>query len=125
MELVTKPRTVAYYGNSLLIASLGASLRNQEDLRLEHIETGGKESAEKLQALRPDVVLFDLTSARPGFMLSLFAARPQTRLIGVDPDGRRLLVLSRREFKGLAVSDLLQAIRETPASPEVGCEMEG
>jgi hypothetical protein len=122
---VTKPRTVVLYGNSLLMASLGAALRGQEGLHLKYIEARGPESAQKLQTFRPDVVLFDLSTAQPDFMLSQFAARPQTRLIGVDPDGRRLLVLSGREFKGLAVSDLLQAILETPASPEGGGEMEG
>lgn len=123
MEPVTKPRTVVLYGNSLLMASLGATLRRREDLNLEYIQVGGREGAMELRALRPDVVLFDLTTARPDFMLSLFPTRPQARLIGVDPDGRRLLVLTGREFQGLAVSDLLGAILETTASPEQGGEM--
>jgi len=116
MEPVTKSRTVAFYGNSLLMASLGATLSEQDDLRLEYVDPEGTESASELQALDPDVILFDLTTARLGLMLSLFQALPQTRLIGVDPDGKRLLVLSGRDSKGLEVSDLLQAIRETPAA---------
>jgi hypothetical protein len=115
-KLLTKTQTVVFYGSSLALASMGAVLGEREELRVEYIEARRPEDALQLKALHPDVVLFDLATTQPEFILSLFQARPTVRLIAVDLAGGRLLALSGRELRGLAAPDLLQAILGTPRS---------
>ena len=106
----------------MILASMRAALGKRDDLRVEQVAARQPEGALRLQALHPDVVLFDLATAHPDFMLSLFQGRPGLRLIAIDLARGRLQVLSGRELSGLAASDLLQAILGTPAWLEEGGE---
>jgi hypothetical protein len=108
---VTRTCTVVFYGNSLFLASLGAVLTERKDMQVAHVEARRPDSILRLQAMQADVVLFDLATAQPDLMLSLFQAQPELRLVAIDLAGDRLLVLSGREFKSLAASNLLQAIK--------------
>jgi hypothetical protein len=103
-------RTVVLYGNSLGLGSMGASLGGQENLRIVQVKACEAESIQRLLTLRPDVVIFDLAIVKPEVVVSLFLEHPEVRLIALDLAGSRLLVLSGIELKGLATTDLREAI---------------
>lgn len=107
---MTKICTAVLYGNSLLLASLGAVLDTYADVQVKYVAAGQPDSTLCLQALQPDVVLFDLATAQNDQIFSLFQAQPDLRSIAVDLAGDRLFVFSGKEFKGLATANLLQAI---------------
>jgi DNA-binding NarL/FixJ family response regulator len=52
---------VVLYGSSLLMAGMEASLRHQPGLDVARIDATLPNVAQRLSALQPDVVIFDLT----------------------------------------------------------------
>jgi hypothetical protein len=57
-----KRRTVVLYGNSLLMAGMEISLRDQPGLDVVRIDTTLPDAAQRLSALQPNVVIFDLAT---------------------------------------------------------------
>ncbi len=117
---MTRTRTVACYGNSLLLASVGAVVAEQNDLRVEHVDAARPDSDLRLLTMHCNAVLFDLTNAPSDVMLALFRSNPLLRLIAVDLAGDRLLVLSGREIKGLDSSSLLRAVLDSACGQDPG-----
>jgi hypothetical protein len=105
-------RTVVLYGNSLVVSSVGASLRDRAGLELVRLDAGVPDAAQRLEALRPDVVLFDLATAQPDFAVTLLKEHTKLLLIGVDLTNARMLVLSGHESNVLTVDDLLHVIAD-------------
>jgi hypothetical protein len=103
-------KTIVLYGNSLVVSSFGASLQGIPGLRILSIEAGLPDAAQRLQALKPDIILFDLATAHPDFAIPLWKTYPGLLLIGVDLSGGELLVLSGCREQVLDVSDLLEVI---------------
>src|SRR5512143_1895174 len=87
-------RTVALYGNSLVISSIGASLQGRAGLEVKCVDATRPDAASQLTALQPDVVICDLAMAEPVFTIALWKARPRLLLIGVDLKTGQALVLS-------------------------------
>ncbi len=131
-----KRRTVILYGNSLLMAGLEASLREQPGLDVVQVDATLPNAAQRLSALHPDVVIFDLsappstpsTTLRPGFQpfgyaqarlppsnlhlpTSILQEHPGISLIGLDLNSNKVLVLSGQEHTVLAANDLAQIIQ--------------
>ena len=103
-------RTVALYGNSLVMSSIGASLQGRAGLEVFCVDATLPDAAERLCALQPDVVVFDLAAARPEFAIALWTAQPRLLLIGVDLTTGQALVLSGQPSRLLTMDDLLQVI---------------
>jgi len=110
-------QTVVLFGSSLVVSSIGASLQGCSGLQvmavdLEASATAAMPSAaQRLAALRPDVVLFDLAAAQPDFAITLWKAQPDLLLIGVDLATNQALVLSGQPTRALTTEDLLQVIQ--------------
>ncbi len=100
------------YGNSLVMSTIGASLRAHSGLELVRLEPGAPDAAQRLLALHPDVVLFDLATAEPDFAVTLLKQHSKLLLIGVDLANARMLVLSGHESNVLTVDDLLHVIAD-------------
>ena len=105
-------RTVVLYGNSLAVSSIGASLQGRADLQVLSVDATLPEVMERLRALQPDVVIFDLAAARPEFAITLWKALPRLLLIGVDLLAHQALMLSSQPSRLLTLDDLLHVIEE-------------
>lgn len=111
-----KNRIVVLYGNSLLISSIAASLESQPRLRVHQINAPGADLARHLESLSPDVLVFDMTTAKPDDAVTLLSQHPRLSLVGIDPDSRQMLLWSGRHVRALTVQDLVQAINALPGS---------
>ncbi len=104
----TDMRTVALYGNSLALASIAASLQARAGLQVV--------PAERLGALQPDALVFDLTAGPPEPAIARWKAQPRLLLVGVDLAGNRMLVLSGQPARVLTAEELVHVI-ETHQPP--------
>ncbi|HNS52858.1 MAG TPA: hypothetical protein PKO09_16965 [Anaerolineae bacterium] len=104
-------KTVVLFGSSLAVSSIGASLQGCAGLRVLAVDGAAHGAAQRLGALRPDVVLFDLAAVPSDFAIDLWKAQPGTLLIGMDLLAGKALVLSGRPTLARTTGDLLGLIR--------------
>jgi hypothetical protein len=104
-----RQRRIVLYGKSVILGSVGASLRDVPGLDIIPLALPLRD-AKDLGALAPNVIIFDLDAAHPEAALSLLRQRPELSLIGVDPAGDKLIVVTAREIRAVAVADLLKVI---------------
>jgi hypothetical protein len=102
--------TVALYGNSLVLASIGARIERRTGLQPVTIDAALPGAIEKLSALQPDVVLLDLGATQPDPVLALWKAWPELLLIGVDLGTDQMLILSGRAARALTTEGLLETL---------------
>ena len=102
--------TVALYGNSLVLASIGARIQRGTGLQPVTIDPALPAAIETLRALQPDVVLLDLGTAQPDPFMALWKARPDLLLIGVDLGTDRMLIFSGQPARALTAEDLIDAL---------------
>jgi hypothetical protein len=102
--------TVALYGNSLVLASVGSQIARHTGLQPVTIDATLPGAFEKLSAIQPDVVVLDLGTAEPDPVTSLWKARPELLLIGVDLGADRMLILSGEPARALTAEDLIQTL---------------
>lgn len=99
---------VVLYGSSLALSGVGASLEGHPGLRL--VRVAGKDaSAEALGDLDPDVVVFDLATARPD-VVELWRRDRPILPIGVDLLKQQVVVFSGESSRALTTGDLLRVI---------------
>ncbi len=101
---------VVLYGTTLVVSTIGASLQASADLELIRIDPALPGAAERLLALQPSAVVFDLAAGQPDFAMSLLRQQPGLLLIGADPSSDDLLVLSSHAARALSVADLVAVI---------------
>jgi DNA-binding NarL/FixJ family response regulator len=109
-------RKVVLVGNSLLMAGVEASLQGRSEMDARRIDATPPDVVQRLNALQPDVVIFDLTApdslfSDPHFSTAILQKRPGISLIGLDPNSNKALVLSGEEHTLLAANDLARAIQ--------------
>jgi hypothetical protein len=92
------------------MSSIGASLRECPGLNVVQVNTVFGDAAERLGALDPAAVIFDLAAVRPEFTISFWKAHPHVLLIGVDVVLNEMLVLSGQAARAWRVQDLVQVI---------------
>ncbi len=109
-------RTLALCGNSLVMSSISAGLRDRAELRLVHLDATAPEAEQQLDALEPDAVIFDLASAEADRAVALMKSHPRFLWIGVDLAANKALVLSGQSTCVRTGDDLMQLIesRERP-----------
>jgi len=101
------------YGSSLILGTVGVSLRQHPDLEI--VPLGSPLPAlPELTALAPDVVLFDLRSASPDLAGSWLEARPHLLLIGLDADSDQTVFWAGERSRVLSIQDLVQVIQADP-----------
>lgn len=104
-----KQQRVILFGKSVLLGTVGASLKKHASLQIISASTPYP-GIQELGTLQPDVILFDLENGRPDAAFFLLATCPGLQLIGVDPDSNELLVLSSCTKMVLSVQDLVRVI---------------
>jgi CheY-like chemotaxis protein len=102
--------TVALYGNSLVLAGIGARLERRTGLHPVTIDSALPGAVEKLSALQPDVVLLDVGTAQPDPVVALWKWRPELVLIGVDLGTDRMLILSGQPARALTAESLIETL---------------
>ncbi len=102
--------TVALYGNSLVLASIGARIERRTGLRPAIVDAALPGAIEKLSALQPDFVVFDLGTPHPDPIVAFWRARPEVQLIGVDIDADRMLILSGQPARALTAEVLIETL---------------
>jgi len=96
------------YGSSLALSGVGASLQGLPGLRLVQVDAKGTASG-ALDDLEPDVVVFDLATARPDVVELWTRGRPALP-IGVDLLKHEMVVFSGETSRASTADDLLRVI---------------
>jgi hypothetical protein len=102
---------ILLYGDSLILESVGAALGKHRRFRVLPLSAPLPGPAE-LEALAPDVILFDVEAARPDAAFSLLESRPGLLLLGISPDGNVVRTWSGRQFRELSSKGLKDVIEE-------------
>ena len=103
-------KTVALYGNSLVVSSIGASLNQFADLQIFALDPSMPDPKNQLLDLQPDIILFDLASTEPSWLITLWKEQPELLLIGVDQEKSSALMFSSQPARLMTTDDLLEAI---------------
>jgi hypothetical protein len=105
---VKESKQVVLYGNSIILGTIGASLKLCSGLEVTALP---QKEPQLLDVLNPDVLVFDLDATHPQEVLPLFANDPATLLIGISPDVNLVQVWSARQIRELSTPDLLDLIK--------------
>ena len=106
-----KTRKVVLYGSDLVVSTVGANLRGHVGFQILQIDPLLPDALQRLDAARPDVVLFDLTSTQPDFTVAVLRKHPGLLLIGIDLKIDKMLVMSGEESRLMTTNDLVQMMQ--------------
>ena len=101
-------RRVVFCGDSVVLASVRASLEKCPRLQVVSVPASPATTAKELDVLSPAVVLLDLSMVTMEFAFALLREWPDLLLIGLDSGGDKLLVLSGRQARTLTTEDLIK-----------------
>jgi chemotaxis response regulator CheB len=116
--MMGEQRVVALYGDSLLMDTVEASLEDNQDLGVIRIHTSVNDVVERLKALCPDLVIFDMNDPRSWFVFALLRERPGIPLLCVDITQSKVIALNCQQFTALTADDLA-AVIELQTTKEV------
>jgi hypothetical protein len=102
-------RRIVLYGSSIVLASIGAGLERTRRFELRYLSPPLPSRA-ALEALAPDVVLFDIEAfdSEPAF--ALLEAQPGLLLLGVSSEGNLVRLWSGRQYSELSIAGLAALI---------------
>jgi hypothetical protein len=115
---------VILYGNSLFIVGVEASLRHRDGLEVIQIDATLPGAGQRLHALCPDAIIFDLASPDLEFVLPFLREHFGLPLIGLDISSNTVIVLSSQQHMALTADDLAQVI-QVQARPGVADQVRG
>jgi hypothetical protein len=107
-----KRRRVFLYGKTVILGTVGASLRGYADLEVIPL-SAPLPGMHALDALSPDVILFDLQADRPEAAFALLGVRPDLLLVGIDPSSDQVLMWGGRQLSSVSTQELVQAITKS------------
>ncbi len=103
------------YGSSLFIVGLETCLKDYTELEVVRIQPTLPNSAQRLLALRPDVIIFDGGDDQLGTLpgtAQLTRDHPGTLLMELDAANNSLTILSSQQREVTKSEDILEAIRK-------------
>jgi hypothetical protein len=103
-------KRVLLCGNSLFVSGLQASLEVARGLNLQQIGPKLDLIYERVKLWRPDVLIIETVLLKDKVSLSILNDFPKVRIISVDLDENRLLVLSGLATERPSIEELLQVI---------------
>ena len=103
-------KSVVIFGRSLTLAGMGACLKQEEGLDVFEIDPQDSDARQRLEALEPVVILFDLSDPPNDLDLAFFRSKPGLLLIGVDPSSDEVLFLKGQRSKVVTAGELSQLI---------------
>jgi hypothetical protein len=102
-------RRICLYGNSVILGTLGSSLRRCPEFEVTTLAPP-LPGAVELATMQPDVVLFDLQAAHTEAVFSLLENHPRLLLIGISPDTNLVKVWAGQQLQQLSTQGLLEVI---------------
>lgn len=84
---------VILLGTSVFLDSLGVTLHDELELSVMQMDSNGPGLSDRLRALAPDLVIFDLDFPCTSAILALLRERPDTTSLGVDHSFSQVTVL--------------------------------
>jgi DNA-binding NarL/FixJ family response regulator len=108
-------RLIVLYGDSVLLEGIALDLKNQPTLDVLTLAVDGGEAAQRLAALRPEVIIYDLALTPGDWALPLLPQCPNLRLIGLDVATAQALVVSGAWSAAASLRDLAALIEQTQA----------
>jgi hypothetical protein len=106
-------RRILLYGDSVILAGVGASLERAAQSQFELIRLPAPQpSAAELQACRPDVILFDIECGRPAPAFCLLANDPDLLVLGISPDVNLVRLWTGRQYRELSADALAALIAD-------------
>jgi len=106
-----KIRKVVLYGSDLVVSTVGSNLQEQEGFQISQIDPLLPDAMKRLDAICPDVVLFDLVSTQSDFAVTVLRKNPGVLLIGVDLKIDKMLVMSGEESRLMTRDDLVHMVK--------------
>jgi DNA-binding NarL/FixJ family response regulator len=106
-----KQYKVVLYGGSLFVVSIEVSLKGRQNLDVVRIDGKVRDLTKRLDAVHPDVIIFDLAMPQSGFMFRFLKEHPGVPLIGLDLSNTATLVLSSQLYRARSADDLAQIIQ--------------
>jgi hypothetical protein len=100
--------TVALYGSSLTLRSIGALLQHPAGLHV--VEVNPTSAPPGTLPPDTDVLLFDLPTALTASILSLWHGHPRLALIGIDLQRHEAFLVSGRRMRVQTPVDLVRLI---------------
>jgi hypothetical protein len=106
---MSRRKRILLYGDSVVLACIGASLRRADRFELTHLSAPLPGPVE-LETLAPDVILFDAENGRPEPVFALLKERPGLLLLSIDPDGNLVRLWSGCQYRRLSTEQLTALI---------------
>lgn len=104
-----EPRRVILFGKSVILGTVGASLRQRPEFEVIALAPPFPSAAE-LEQLAPEIILFDLQAPPPEPAFALLESCPGLLLVGVSPDRNEVTMWSGQTFSQLSTQELVRAI---------------
>jgi hypothetical protein len=108
---MSRAKRILLYGNSVILGCLGASLRLAGQFEIVHVAPPLPGLSE-LEALEPDVLLFDADNANSEAVFSLLRCHPDLLVVSVSPDGNIVRLWSGQQYRELSTTDLTALIED-------------
>ena len=102
-------KQIILYGNSLILGSIGDSLRRCPQFEVTTLLPPLQE-LQKRDFPHPVTLLFDLETTRPEAVFSLLESDSKLQVIGISPGINLVKVWSIRELREVSMGDLLEVI---------------
>jgi hypothetical protein len=104
-----KKRTVLFYGRSLLISGVAASLEGCPGLEVVRT-TAWTEAGRIVDEQSPAALIFDLAGDSESHILPLLLAKPNLTMIGLDTECNRAVLISGEETRALTLDQLREMV---------------
>jgi hypothetical protein len=102
-------RRILLYGNSVILGSIGASLRQCSQFEVTTCESPHGDPR-VVEALKPDILLFDLEATQTEEVFSFLENDRAVVLMGISPDINLVKVWSGRQLREISTRGLLEVI---------------
>ena len=103
-------RVIALFGDSLLIDTVEASLQNSQGLGVVRVQTTTSDALDRLKALCPDLIIFDLNDPNSRLVIPFFRDHQSTPLLCLDVTCSKVLALSCQHYTATSAHDLERLI---------------
>jgi hypothetical protein len=114
-----KKQVVALFGDSLLIDTVEASLKNKEELGIVRIQNSVRDVTERLKALSPDLIILDSSDPDTQSLFPFFKEQESVPLLCLDVSCSTVVALSCQHYTARTANDLTHVIQMQTAQRPV------
>lgn len=107
---MNKQQLVVLLGDSLLLDSVEASLTHQDMLSVLRLRTAAPEVTERMDTLRPELIIFDLNAPNFRSLMPFLRMQPSVPLLGLDINTQQAIGLSAQTHTVVGADELQHVI---------------